>query len=123
MRITKVLCGVILMGCSGVGFACDLPKLLMIPSTEKIAENAQSFYAEWTAYKTAMEAYGTCARAALDAAGGDRAPALTRSVLIKRHNDAINELTVMGKLYDDRVRPLVKETPAPAADVPIELPQ
>ena len=120
MRITRILCGVILTGCSGVGFACDMPKLMVIPATEKIAENAQAFYMEWQTYKTAMEAFVTCTRTALEAAGGDNAPALTRSVLVKRHNDAIAELTNMGKLYDERVEPLVKEAPPQTIEVPFD---
>lgn len=116
--VKRILCGVILTGCSGVSLACNLPTLMVIPSTEKIAETAQAFYTEWTAYKSGMEAYVACTRTALEAAGGDRAPALTRAVLVKRHNDAIAELTRMGELYDDRVAPLVKELAAPPVPEP-----
>jgi hypothetical protein len=111
----------ILTGCSGVGLACEVPTLMVIPSTEKISETAVEFYAEWTAYKAGMQEFVACTQAALQAAGGNNAPALTRAVLIKRNNDAVEELTMMGALYDKRVAPLVKENPAPALDIPLNL--
>lgn len=118
---TRILCGVILTGCSGVGLACDMPPLMVIPATEKIAEDAQAFYTEWTAYTTGMQQYVACTQAALQSAGGNNAPALTRAVLVKRNNDAVAEVNKMAALYDERVAPLVKQQPAPAPDIPLEL--
>lgn len=122
MTVTRILCGVILAGCSGVALACDMPTLVAIPTTEKIAENPQAFYTEWLAYTNGMQEYVACTQAALKEAGGDKAPALTRAVLVKRNNDAVAEVTRMAALYDERVGPLAKAAPAPAPELPFELP-
>jgi hypothetical protein len=64
-----------------------------------------------------------CTQAALATAGGDSAPTLTKAVLVKRNNDAYQEVQAMAALYDERVAPLVKDAPedAPALDIPLEL--
>jgi hypothetical protein len=121
--MTRLFCGLALAGFSSIGFTCEVPSLMVIPSTEKIAEDPQTFYAEWTAYTGAMRTYMECTQAALATAGGDSAPTLTKAVLVKRNNDAYQEVQAMAALYDERVAPLVKDAPedAPALDIPLEL--
>ena len=124
MTVTRLFCGLALVGFSGIGFACEMPSLMVIPTTEKIAENPQTFYTEWTTYTSGMRSYMECTQTALATAGGDNAPTLTKAVLVKRNNDAYQEVQAMAALYDERVAPLVKEEApeaAPALDIPLEL--
>jgi hypothetical protein len=57
-------------------------------------------------YLAGIEAYLTCTRAALAAAGGDVAPQPLRSVLIRRNNDAVAEANAVMALFAERVAPV-----------------
>jgi hypothetical protein len=124
MKAIRIIGGLLLSGCASVGFACQVPALMEVPTTDAIKENVQSFYTQWVAYRDGMQAFLTCTQQSLVAAGGDNAPALLKAALVRRNNAAVQEYTAVAKLYDERVLPLVKPSPGaavPAVDLPLEL--
>ena len=106
MRITTIVCGVMLTGIAGSAMACDLPKLAIIPPKDQIAGKEAEVRTAAAAYFTAMQAYTACIQAELAGAGGDSAPELIRKVLVARNNAAVAEAEFMMKLYTDNVGPV-----------------
>jgi hypothetical protein len=84
-------------------FACDLPKVPIIPPGDEIGDQAAAVTAETAAYFDSMRAYATCLQDDLAAAGGDAAPASVRDVLVARGAAAVAEAQVVQTLYQDRV--------------------
>jgi hypothetical protein len=103
MRITTIVCGGILTGIAGSAIACDLPKLAIIPPKDQVAGKEEAIRAEGRTYFTAMQAYTACIQAELAAAGGDAAPSLVKSVLVRRNNTAAAEMQFMMKFFTDNV--------------------
>lgn len=103
MRITTIVCGVMLTGIAGSAMACDLPKLAIIPPKDQIAGKEAEVRTAAAAYFTAMQAYTACIQAELAGAGGDSAPEVVRNVLVARNNAAVAEAEFMMKLFTDNV--------------------
>src|SRR5215510_3530507 len=101
MRITTVVCGVILTGIAGSAMACELPKLVVIPPKNQIAGKEAEVRTAAGGYFTAMQAYTACIQAELAGAGGDSAPEVIRKVLVARNNAAVAEAEFMMKLFTD----------------------
>ena len=106
MRITTLVCGVILTGIAGSAMACELPKLVVIPPKNQIAGKEAEVRTAAGAYFTAMQAYTACIQAELAGAGGDSAPEIIRKVLVARNNAAVAEAEFMMKLFTDNVGPV-----------------
>src|SRR5688572_32025752 len=103
MRITTLVCGVILTAIAGSAMACELPKLVVIPPKNQVAGKEAEVRTAAGAYFTAMQAYTACIQAELAGAGGDAAPELIRKVLVARNNVAVAEAEFMMKLFTDNV--------------------
>ena len=103
MRITTIVCGVMLTSIAASAMACDLPKLAVIPPKDQIAGKEAEVRTAAGAYFTAMQAYTACIQAELAGAGGDSAPELIRKVLVARNNAAVAEAEFMMKLFTDNV--------------------
>jgi hypothetical protein len=106
MRITTIVCGVILAGVASGAMACELPKLVVIPPKNQIAGKEAEVRTAAGAYFTAMQAYTACIQAELAGAGGDAAPEIIRKVLVARNNAAVAEAEFMMKLFTDNVGPV-----------------
>ncbi len=119
MRFTTIICSGLFSATAGSALACTLPKLAVIPPKDQVVGREAELTAAMTEYSTAMDAYVSCIRAELDAAGGDNAPEIVRRVLISRNNIAVAEVEFMIKLYTDNVVPTASAAgqgpPAPAA--------
>jgi hypothetical protein len=113
MRLTTIICGGLLAATAGTAVACTLPKLAIIPPREEVVGREAAITAAMAEYSTGMDAYVACIRAELDAAGGDNAPAIIKSVLVLRNNTAVAEKEFMIKLYNENV-----SAAAPAAAPP-----
>lgn len=103
MHIGKLVCGIILSGLAGSAFACDLPKLAVIPPKDQVAGKEAEIRAAANTYFTGMQAYTACVQAELAAAGGDSAPDLVKRVLVARNNTAVAEAEFMMKLFTENV--------------------
>ena len=103
MRITTIVCGGILASIAGSALACDLPKLVIIPEKDKVAGKEEEVRTAGRAYFAAMQAYTACVQAELAAAGGDAAPSVVKSVLVRRNNSAAAEMQFMMKVFTDNV--------------------
>jgi hypothetical protein len=113
MRFTSIVCGGLLTGLAGTAFACDLPKLLLVPPKDQVAGKEAEIRAAANTYFQGMQAYTACIQEALTAAGGDAAPDLVKRVLVSRNNTAVAEAEFMMKLFTDNVGPA--GAPAPPA--------
>lgn len=115
MHIGKLVCGGILSGVAGSALACDLPKLVAIPSKDQVAGREAEIRTAANAYFTGMQAYTACVQAELAAAGGDQAPDLIKRVLVARNNTAVAEAEFMMKVFTENVG---SASPAGAAPPP-----
>lgn len=97
MRVVHVLSGMALACMCSTSLACDLPKLVVIPDADKVSGHEKEIRMEVGKYFTAMKTYVACIQSELKADGGDKAPALVKSLLIDRNNVAVAEAnTVVG---------------------------
>jgi hypothetical protein len=94
-----VFCGAV----SLPAFACDLPKLPVIPPGDQIGDQAAAVSEATAAYFDGMRAYAACIQDELAAAGGDAAPASVRDVFVARGAAAVAEAQVVQRLYQERV--------------------
>jgi hypothetical protein len=94
-----VFCGAIALP----AFACDLPKVPVIPPGDQIGGQTAAVTEETAAYFDGMRAYATCIQDDLAAAGGDAAPASVRDVLLARGAAAVAEAQVVQRLFQERV--------------------
>lgn len=116
MRLTTIICGGLFSAMAGSAVACTLPKLALIPPKDEVAGKESEVAAAMMEYSTGMDAYVGCIRAELDAAGGDNAPALIKSVLVLRNNTAVAEKEFMIKLYTEHVASAGPSPPPTAPD-------
>ena len=100
LNSTKLV-GALLGGAVFPAFACDLPKLPVIPAS--VGDQAPAISAATSAYFEGMRAYAACIEAELVSAGGDAAPATVKSALAARASAAVEEATAVQKLFQERV--------------------
>ena len=94
-----VFCGAV----SLPAFACDLPKLPVIPPGDQIGDQAAAVSEATAAYFDGMRAYAACIQDELAAAGGDAAPASVRDVFVARGAAAVAEAQAVQRLFQERV--------------------
>jgi hypothetical protein len=113
-KMTGRVGGLLLSAIALPAFACDLPKLPIIPAKDQIGDQAAIVSAATGAYFDGMRAYTDCIDAALAAAGGDAAPASFKATIVKRHNAAVAEAQAIQKLFQERVA--AGQTAAPGSE-------
>jgi hypothetical protein len=84
-------------------FACDMPKLPVIPARDQIGDQAPAVTAAASAYFEGMRAYVACIQGALAAADGDAAPGSLKAVLSARNSAALTEAQAVNTLYREGV--------------------
>lgn len=97
MKVSVILAAGLLTGVSATALACDLPPLVDIPKDTKSHE--QDVRNTVQAYFDQMKTYTACVQQALNDAGGDNAPKLTKAVLVARNNAAVAEVEAVMKLF------------------------
>jgi hypothetical protein len=102
-KMTGRIGGLLLATTALPAFACDLPKLPVIPQADQIGDQAPAVSAATGAYFDGMRIYVDCIQAALTAAGGDAAPASIKDVWVERNNAAVSEAAAVQKLFQERV--------------------
>jgi hypothetical protein len=108
-RSTKFV-GYVFCGASALpAFACDLPKVPVIPA--EVGDQVPAVTEATAAYFDAMRAYATCIQDELAAAGGDAAPASVRDVFVARGAAAVVEAQVVQRLFQERVAAGQSATP------------
>jgi hypothetical protein len=115
IRTTYVVGGLLLTVVAAPALACDLPKIPVIPERDKLGDQAPAVTAATSAYFEGMRAYADCIASALEAAGGEGAPASFRDAMIDRNNAAVAEAQEVQKLYQERVS--VGQTATPGSEV------
>ena len=98
-RIGGLLLGAITMP----AFACELPKLPLIPEKDKVGDQAATISAATGAYFDGMRAYTDCTDALLEAAGGENASPSFKGVITGRLTVAVAEAQAVQKLFQERV--------------------
>jgi len=102
-KMTSRVGGLLLGALALPAFACDLPKLPLIPEKDKIGDQAPTISAATGAYFDGMRTYTDCIDGELMAAGGDAAPASFKAAVVGRHNAAVAEAQEVQKLFQERV--------------------
>ena len=103
MNVTKTIVAGLLVTVAGAAGACEIPKLVVIPTKENAVGKEEGLRAAFMQYRQGMEAYTQCVQAELSAAGGDKAPAAFKSASVLRNNAAVAEVQAMDKLFNDNV--------------------
>jgi len=101
MRTITIVCAALACGMSGASLACEMPALVIIPAKDAIAGKEAEVQTAANTYFAGVRAYVQCVQVELTAAGGDDAPALTRTTLLKRATFAANESKVIEQLLKD----------------------
>ena len=101
--MTSRVCGVLLGAIALPAFACDLPKVPLIPEKDQIGDQAPTISAATGAYFDGMRAYSDCTEALLEAAGGDAASPSFKGVINGRLTVAVAEAQAVQKLFQERV--------------------
>lgn len=112
-KVIQVVGALSLGAMSLPALACDLPKLPVIPAT--VGDQAPVVSEATSVYFEGMRAYAACLETALEAAGGDAAPASIKSVLLARSNAAVEEATAIQNLFQERVAAGQSATPGSEA--------
>jgi len=103
MRAIHIAAGLWLGALASTALACELPPLVAIPPKDKVGDQATAIREATKTYFDAMKTYTECVQAALAAAGGDKAPTLTKTVLIARNNAAVAEADAVRKQFEASV--------------------
>ena len=101
--MTSRLGGLLLGAIAMPAFACELPKLPLIPEKDKVGDQAPTISAATGAYFDGMRAYTDCVEALLEAAGGEAAPPSFKGVINGRLTVAVAEAQAVQKLFQERV--------------------
>ncbi len=112
MRPIHIVAGLWLGALASTSFACDLPPLVAIPPKDKVGDQATAIREATKTYFDQMKVYTECVQAELVAAGGDKAPILTKTVLIGRNNVAVAEADAVKKLFDANIGLTANVVPA-----------
>ena len=107
--------GVLMVVIAVPAFACDLPKLPLIPAKDAVGDQAPAVSAATGAYFDGMRTYTDCIATELASAGGDAAPQSVKAVLVLRHNAAVAEAEAIQKLFQERVAAGQTATPGSEA--------
>jgi hypothetical protein len=103
MRVTHIVAGLLLAVCATGAAACELPPLVVIPARDQVGDQGPQITEAAKTYRDAMQVYAECVKAELQAAGGDSAPAIVKSVLVQRNNAAVAEVQAVMKIYTENV--------------------
>ena len=103
VRLTSRIGGILLAATAVPAFACDLPKLPVIPARDRIGDQAQAVNDATAAYFDGMRAYAGCIQDELAAAGGDAAPPSVKAAYVARSQAAVTEAQAVQQLYQERV--------------------
>jgi len=113
MNMTKTIVAGLLVTVAGAAGACELPKLVVIPTKEEVVGKQEAIRQEYNTYGMGMQAYLTCVKAEYDAAGGDKAPQLVKAASSLRMKQGADELNAVKKLYETNVG-VVLVSPGPS---------
>ncbi len=110
MRPWLVLSAALLGGVAGTGVAqqaaaaCDNPPLVVIPKQDNYSRrDEKKINSATNDYFKAVHDYVACLKNELDAAGGDNAPTLYKSLITKRAQYALAEEQAVQKWYETRL--------------------
>ena len=103
LKMTGRIGGLLLGAIAMPAFACDLPKVPLIPEKDKVGDQAPTISAATGAYFDGMRAYTDCTEALLEAAGGEAASPSFKGVINGRLTVAVAEAQAVQKLFQERV--------------------
>lgn len=100
MKLLQIVCGLCFAYSSVTAWACEQPKLPVIPTKQELTlQQRRQALKDTRNYTKGMADYVACLKAALKHAGGKRASALSRTLLTQRHNTAIREFNMVLAMY------------------------
>lgn len=105
MKSAHSFCATALLLVSAAGVACDNPAMVEIPAAPEKGRKAERLLEATHAYLQGMVQYTECLQTEL-AGIGEGAPALQRSLLVARNNQAVSEAEMVVKVYETNIGPL-----------------
>lgn len=94
--------------------ACDNPPLVIVPDGESATmEELVAVQSEVQAYMAAMEEYIGCIDAELEDAGGEDSQELFQSLMVRRHNQGVEEMELIAEAFNEQVRAYREANPEP----------
>lgn len=104
MKLLKSCC-LLAASCWTVGaFACDNPSLVVLPSGDSVAlQQLLAAQKQVKSYMAAMNEYLACLDKDLKAQGDD-APDQFKSLMVTRHNAAVNEMEAIASAFNKQVK-------------------
>jgi hypothetical protein len=102
-KMTRRVGGLLLGAIALPAFACELPKIPLIPEKDKVGDQAATISAATGAYFDGMRSYTECTDALLEAAGGENASPSLKGVINGRLTVAVAEAQAVQKLFQERV--------------------
>ncbi|HEX5421467.1 MAG TPA: hypothetical protein VFY39_15855 [Gammaproteobacteria bacterium] len=107
MRQIKELSIALLLCCFPVvGLACRQPSIPIVPGKQDIHGQDRKVLAQMQRYIASMARYVACIHGELDALGDDRSSSLQRELLVRRYNQAVQEVDTMAGIFVERVGPI-----------------
>jgi outer membrane murein-binding lipoprotein Lpp len=100
-----MLAGMAISGFVSFGaLACESPSMVTVPDgSEATMDQMVTAQQQVRAYVAAMEEYLACVNDELETAGDD-APEEYKSLLITRHNTAVNEMEAVAAAFNEEVQ-------------------
>jgi hypothetical protein len=116
MKMT-LSCGVAVLGYAAtMAVACENPAVVAIPDGKTATmEQLLAAQAEVKSYMAAMEEYLTCVQNELQAKGED-APTEFKTLMVARHNAAVNEMESVAAAFNQQVQAFRAANPETAAN-------
>lgn len=97
--------------------ACDNPTMVVVPDGETATmEQLVAVQAEVQTYMAGMEAYIGCIDAELEDAGGEDSPELFQALMVRRHNQGVEEMEQIAEAFNEQVRAYREANPAPEGE-------
>ncbi len=114
MKIVTACCIAVASLLAIPALACDNPPLVAVPDgATATMEELVAVQAEVQAYMAAMEEYIGCIDAELEAGGGEDAPDLFEGLMVRRHNQGVEEMELIAEAFNEQVRAYREANPEP----------
>lgn len=104
MKLLKSCCLLAASSWAAGAFACDNPSLVVLPAGDTVAlPQLLTAQKQVKAYMAAMNDYLACLDKDLKAQG-DSAPDQFKSLMVSRHNSAVNEMESVAAAFNKEVK-------------------
>jgi hypothetical protein len=103
MNVLRPCLAVLASGIATASLACDYPALVAVPDgANSTIEQMVAAQEGVKAYMESMDGYLNCVNGELEAAGDD-APEEFKTIMVSRHNAAVEEMEAVAASFNDQI--------------------